>query len=120
MTVTVTSFLTTMAGDPIISALDPTLVLKTIEQVQLETCSYGGLSEAVADQAVTLHVAHFLTLQNQSQASYANGGKVQSLKSKNDQITFFGNATDPFNLAQTGYGQRLKMLLELNYVAFCL
>lgn len=118
MAVDINSFIAAFPNAPFAS-LDPVDIINMIDQVAIETCSHEQLpTEAQQDQALNLHVAHLLTLQISTNTAAANGGKVKSYKSKHDQIVYAVNEDDPFDLAQTVYGQRLQGLLDKVFVAF--
>lgn len=117
MTVTISSFLTAFPNAPFASR-DPVDIINMINQVSIETSNYECLpSEGQQDLALSLHVAHNLTLESLGSKTGSNGERVKSYKSKNDQIVYAINENDPNGFSQTTYGQRLQQMLDLIYVA---
>ena len=118
ITLTINEFL---ASFPAFQSSDPALVINMIDQVLIETGGYDGLiDEACSVQAVKLHVAHLLTLENRTTGEFTQGGQgIKRLKSKHDEIEYaIGNPNDPYDLSTTTYGKRLERFLEAKSIGF--
>lgn len=86
-------------------------VEQAIAQTLIEVSNYEGLADpALQQQALMLHVAHNLTLNEW--AVEGKSGPVKSLSSNNDKVEFAVNPYTGLGLESTNYGVRLQALLR--------
>lgn len=96
---------------PHFSAQDQATVEQAIAQTLIEVSEYEGLgNSALQEQALMLHVAHNLTLNEW--AAEGKSGPVKSLSSNNDKIEFAVSPYAGSSLESTNYGMRLQALLR--------
>lgn len=115
LAITATQFLNSF---PEFAETDEPVVQAMIDQTLVETNSYAGLCNPAQQlQAVVLHVAHNLSMQNQ-QAQYGTAMGVKRYESRHDVIEFQNAPSGANPLSLTQYGQRLLNLLkQLSLVA---
>lgn len=116
MTVTLDTFLDFVESTPL-EQEDGIRIENLISQVMIETNGFPGLcDDDRQDLAVSLYVAHILTVEKRedSLSKFGGGTPVKKIEGKNEKLEFAQEITGRYDLDQTTYGTRLASLLHSN------
>jgi len=94
--------------------MDIVMVLDTIEAT---FGCFGGLTESKRETALKWAIAHYLFVT--SDDPLAQGGQVQSIKNKQDRISYVApyvfDVEGSFGLSSSKYGATLRRILRYGY-----
>lgn len=94
--------------------IDDDALQQLIEQIELETSFYSGLSsEALQIQAIALRVA--FEIESYASLNQFVNGNVKRIESFEDVIEYAVNNINPGDYQSNKYGIRLDRLLKTNY-----
>lgn len=115
MTVTVDSFYIFVDGTELGNS-DPIRIENLITQLGIETNNYCGLpTEELQDNALSLHVAHYLEVERQDALteSSSKGLPLKKIESYNEKTEWQPQNGDRYSWDKTTYGERLQRLINI-------
>lgn len=115
MAVTVDSFYIFVDGTELDNA-DPIRIENLITQLGIETNNYCGFpTEALQDNALSLHVAHYLEVERQDSLTEGSskGLPLKKIESYNEKTEWQIQNGDRYSWDKTTYGERLQRLIRI-------